>query len=78
MRNIVSHPDILGGKPVIEGTRLSVDHILGLLSNGMTQAEITEAYPVLAVEDIQGVLRYTAEALNNDIVIEVKPAADPA
>jgi hypothetical protein len=44
MRRIIADPEILGGKPVVEGTRLSVDHILGLLSHGMSHAEIVEAY----------------------------------
>ena len=75
VRRIISDPEILGGKPVVEGTRLSVDHILGLLSRGMTQSEVATAHPVLAVEDVQAVLGYAAEALHNDVVIDVKLAA---
>ena len=45
MNRIVVHPDILGGKPIVEGTRLSVEHVLGLLASGMSHAEIIEAYP---------------------------------
>ena len=40
MAHIITHPDILGGKPIIAGTRISVEHILGLLANGITQKEI--------------------------------------
>lgn len=36
MNHITAHPDILGGKPIIAGTRISVEHILGLLANGMS------------------------------------------
>ena len=68
MKHIISDPGILGGKPVIEGTRLSVEHILGLLACNMSHREIVEAYPVLTVEDINGVLEYAAKALQNDIV----------
>ncbi|OGG50801.1 MAG: hypothetical protein A3F84_17425 [Candidatus Handelsmanbacteria bacterium RIFCSPLOWO2_12_FULL_64_10] len=57
MRRIICDPEILGGKPVVEGTRLSVEHILGLLSQGMTQAEVAETYPELTVEEINAVLR---------------------
>ncbi|MDA0745631.1 MAG: DUF433 domain-containing protein [bacterium] len=71
MSRVVSDPEILGGKPVVEGTRLSVEHILGLLSHGMTQKEVAEAHPELNVEDINAVLRYAAEALQNDVVIDV-------
>ena len=75
MKHIISDPGILGGKPVIEGTRLSVEHILGLLARNMSHREIVGAYPVLTVEDINGVLEYAAKALQNDIVIDVKMAS---
>lgn len=75
MRRIICDPEILGGKPVVEGTRLSVEHILGLLSQGMTQAEVAEAYPELTVEEVNAVLRYAAEALHNEVVIDVTSAA---
>jgi uncharacterized protein (DUF433 family) len=72
VRHIIANPEILGGKPIVEGTRLSVDHILGLLGHGMSHAEIVEAYPELTVEDVNAVIRYAAEALHNDVLIEVK------
>ena len=76
MKHIISDPGILGGKPVIEGTRLSVEHILGLLARNMSHREIVEVYPVLTVEDINSVLEYAAKALQNDIVIDVKMASE--
>lgn len=75
MKHIILDPGILGGKPVIEGTRLSIEHILGLLARNMSHREIVEAYPVLTVEDVNGVLKYAAKALQNDIVIDVKMAS---
>ena len=60
MKEIISDPGILGGKPVVEGTRLSVEHILGLLARNMSPPEIVEAYPILTVEDVNGVLEYAA------------------
>ncbi|MDE2724037.1 MAG: DUF433 domain-containing protein [Gemmatimonadota bacterium] len=60
MREIISNPGILGGKPVVDGTRLSVEHILGLLVRNMSPQEIAEAYPILTVEDVNGVLEYAA------------------
>ncbi len=71
MKRIISDPDILGGKPVVDGTRLSVEHILGMLSNNMSHQEVVAAYPVLTIEDVNGVLEYAARALRNDIVIDV-------
>lgn len=72
MRAIISDPEILGGKPIVEGTRLSVEHILGLLSNGMSPAEIIKSYPELNETDIYEVFRFAAKSLNNDIYIEIK------
>ena len=66
MSRIVVNPEILGGKPIIDGTRLSVEHVLGLLASGMSHAEIIEAYPELNEENIQLVLTYASRALHTD------------
>lgn len=71
MVKIVANAEILGGKPIIEGTRISVEHVLGLLANGMTNEEIIESYPILTEESIRAVLGYAARALKNDIVIDM-------
>ena len=71
MTKIIANPGILGGKPVIEGTRLSVEHVLGLLANGMSNEEIIESYPILSEESIRAVLAYAARALSNEIVIDI-------
>ena len=76
MRRIVANPEILGGKPIIEGTRLSVEHILGLLAHGMSQSEIVDSYPELTIDDVKSVIQYAADALHNDVLIEVKPAGE--
>ena len=70
MVRIIANPEILGGKPVIEGTRISVEHVLGLLANGMTNEEIIAEYPILSEESIRAVLGYAARALQNDIVVD--------
>ncbi len=71
-RRIIADPEILGGKPVVENTRLSVAHILGLLSNDMSVDEVVEAYPILEREDVLNVIGYAAVALENDIFLEVR------
>lgn len=71
MVRIVANPGILGGKPIVEGTRLSVAHILGLLANGMSNQQIIADYPDLTEESIRAVLAYAAKALRNEIVIDV-------
>ena len=69
MVRIIANPEILGGKPVVEDTRLSVEHILGLLASGMSNQEIIADYPDLSEESIRAVLAYAARALQNEIVI---------
>lgn len=76
MVRIVANSGILGGKPIVEGTRLSVAHILGLLASGMSNQEIIADYPDLTEESIRAVLSYAARALQNDIIIEVVSSRD--
>ncbi len=66
---IVSDPAILGGKPVIKGTRISVEFLLELFASGATRHEILQAYPHLTADDIEEALRYAADALKHDQVI---------
>ncbi len=55
---ITIDPDIFGGKPIIRGMRIAVEHILGMLAAGSTIEEILEGYPYLEREDIQACLLY--------------------
>ncbi len=71
MVRIVANPGILGGKPIVEGTRLSVEHILGLLASDITHEEIIANYPDLTEESIRAVLAYAAKTLRNEIFIDV-------
>ena len=57
---IVVDPKVLVGKPVIRGTRLSVEFILGLLANDWTIKQILDEYPQLKREDIIAVLKFAA------------------
>jgi len=63
---IVSDPNILVGKPVIKGTRISVELILGWLANGWTYEQLLEAYPYITREDILAVLAFAAERLREE------------
>ena len=78
MVRIIADSEILGGKPVIEGTRISVEQVLGLLAKGMTNEEIIESYPILNEESIRAVFGYAARALQNDIVVDVPSRRDGA
>jgi uncharacterized protein (DUF433 family) len=65
---IVVDSDILVGKPVVKGTRISAEFILELLANGWAFEEILENYPQLKKEDILAVLKYTTEILKEEKV----------
>jgi uncharacterized protein (DUF433 family) len=67
MERIVTNPEILGGKPIIRGTRLSVEFILELLASGMTKEEILADYPHIIEKDFFAVLEYAAHALKNEV-----------
>ncbi|MCP4696987.1 MAG: DUF433 domain-containing protein [Gammaproteobacteria bacterium] len=75
IERIIADPAILGGKPVIQGTRLSTEFILDLLASGVSEAEILEDYPHITRDDIHACLRYAARSCKNEVYIELKPAA---
>ena len=56
-------PEILSGKPVIKGTRLSVEFIIGLMAHGSTIQEIVAEYKGLQTEDVQACLLFAGESL---------------
>ena len=58
MNRITADPQILSGKPIIRGTRLSVEFILDLLASGMTEEEILDDYPHISKEAIHACLGY--------------------
>ncbi len=66
---IVSDPAVLGGKPIVRGTRISVEFLLELFASGATRSDVLKAYPHLTAEDIEEALRYAAEVLKHDRVI---------
>ncbi len=72
----MSKPRVLGGKPVVEGTRVSVEQILGLIAKGMSVEAIATSYPVLTVADIRAAVAYAQSVLRDDT--EVAVTARPA
>jgi uncharacterized protein (DUF433 family) len=58
---IHSDSEVLAGKPVVRGTRLSVDFLLGLLATGWTTAEILENYPGLTPESLRAVFAFASD-----------------
>ncbi len=65
MRQIVIYPDICNGKPVIEGTRITVQTILEFLGAGDSVEEVLEAYPSLTREDIYVCIQYASKIMAN-------------
>lgn len=65
---IIINSEILVGKPVIKGTRLSVEFIIDLLAQGWSEADILRNYPGLTQEDIKACLSYASTALQAEKV----------
>jgi len=73
--HIVSDPDILLGKPTIKGTRLSVELIVGWLSQGWSFETLIDAYPHLTRDDILASLAFAAEMMREEQFVAVHKAA---
>jgi uncharacterized protein (DUF433 family) len=63
---IILDPTILAGKPVIRGTRLSVEFIIGLMADGWNEADILRNYPGLTHEDVAACLAYARNVLQSE------------
>ncbi|EKD84652.1 MAG: protein of unknown function DUF433 [uncultured bacterium] len=63
---ITQDPKILGGKPIIAGTRISVETILELISSGMEKNEILKEYPFLTKKQIQAAVNYAAKLVGKE------------
>ena len=79
---IIRNPNILGGKPIIAGTRMSVEVILEFLAGGMEIKEILKEYSFLTMEQIQAAIQYAAERVGTGTAPEgripvIKPGATP-
>jgi len=69
LNRIVSDPKIMVGKPVVKGTRISVDFLLSLFGQGWTEKEVLENYPRLTKADLNAVFRYAALILGEEQVL---------
>ena len=68
LERITINPKIFGGKPIIRGRRLAVEHVLGMLAAGDTPETILEGYPWLEIEDIQACLVYAKRLVSHERV----------
>ncbi len=69
---IVSDKNVLAGKPVVKGTRLSVEFLLGLFANGWNEEQVLKNYPSLKKEDIQAVFAFAQDGLKEGLMFESK------
>ena len=65
LERISTNPKVVAGKPVIRGTRLTVEFILNLLAHGATAQEIVAEYKGLTVEDVQACILFASKSLEN-------------
>ena len=72
---IVSNPAILGGKPVIKGTRISVELILEWMASGANRDDIVSRHPHLTAEDVEQALAYAASSFKNDVLLTAEVTA---
>ena len=72
---IVCNPDILAGKPIVKGTRISVELLLGWLGTGRTIDDVLESYSHLTREDVLAALSYACEYMREERYVRLTPAA---
>ena len=68
LERVTVNPKIFGGKPIIRGRRLAVEHVLGMLAAGDTPETILSGYPWLEAEDIQACLVYAHRLVGHERV----------
>lgn len=72
---VISDPNVMMGKPIVVGTRITVELILEKLAAGETEAQILQAHPRLTPEAISPALAFAAEALRSDVIYPVAEMA---
>jgi uncharacterized protein (DUF433 family) len=73
--HIEANPEILGGKPCIRGTRISVEFVLELIASGGSIDDIVKAYPHLTKESVQEAILYAAQFSKNEVLLQIKAVA---
>lgn len=66
--HIEVNEEVLVGKPVIKGTRLSVEHVINLFASGWTEQQILDHYPRLTKNDLQAIFIYIQEGLKDGLM----------
>ena len=71
LQRITVNPKIFGGKPIIRGRRLAVEHVLGMLAAGDSPETILSGYPWLEAEDVRACLVYARRLVGHERVVPV-------
>lgn len=69
--HIISHNQVLLGKPTIKGTRISVELVLGLFSSGWTEKQILESYPTVSSESLRAVFSYLQACIQQELYFPI-------
>lgn len=72
---IITNPKILGGKPIIKGTRISIEFILELMRSGMSFGKILKEYPNLKRAHLEAALAFAKHAVSREEIIPLELAA---
>ena len=73
LKRITVNPEIFGGKPIIRGRRLAVEHVLGMLAAGDATQDVLAGYPWLEPEDVQACLVLARRAVSNERFVPPLP-----
>ncbi len=68
LQRITVNPQIFGGKPIIRGRRLAVEHVLGMLAAGDDPKDVLTHYPWLEIEDVQACLLYARKLVSSESI----------
>ena len=71
LERIAVDPKIMSGKPIVKGTRITVEHLLKLLAQGLSAGEIIKEYPHLTKKDISAVLLYAAKVAGEEEIYPI-------
>lgn len=72
LRRITSNPEVFGGKPIVRGQRISVELVLSLLAQGVSQDDLLQDYPSLDAQDVLACLAYAHAVIANDSLDDIR------
>ena len=75
LSRIVANPAVMMGKPVVRGTRLTVEHILDELAGGLSISDLLDSHPRLTVADVHAALGFAAESVRMERLSTIQVAS---